>query len=93
MMLPTRSILDGATPSRARLASASGDGVHNRSATESVTIRLISSGIVRSKLRSPASRCATGRTNFLATIAAAMVEFTSPTTTTQSGRADKHTPS
>ena len=48
----------------------------------SVTSRLISSGIVRSKLRNPASRCATGSKSFFATSAAAAVEFTSPTTTT-----------
>ena len=53
---------------------------------ESVTSRLISSGIRRSPLRSPASTCATGMCSFLATIEQASVEFTSPTTSTQSGR-------
>ena len=48
------------------------------SATESVTTRLISSGIVRSKLRSPASMWPTGIMSFEATSAAAIVEFTSP---------------
>ena len=49
-------------------------------------IRLISSGMLRSKLRSPASTCATGRPIFTAVSAAASVELTSPTTTTMSGR-------
>ena len=40
--------------------------------------RLISSGIVRSKLRSPASTWATGMPSFDATSAAASVELTSP---------------
>ena len=64
MMLPTRSIRSAATPSASRLASASGDGVHRTSASASVTMRLISSGIVRSRLRKPASRCATGMPSF-----------------------------
>ncbi len=42
--------------------------------------------MVRSKLRSPASTCATGIPSFAATSAAATVEFTSPGTTTRSGR-------
>jgi len=51
---------------------------------ESVTMRLISSGIVRSKLRRPASTCATGICNLTAAKAAAIVEFTSPTTINRS---------
>ena len=56
-----------------------------RSASSSATIRLISSGIVRSKLRRPASTCATGIAELAATSAAASVELTSPGTTTRSG--------
>ena len=54
---------------------------------ESVRTRLISSGMVRSKLRRPASTWATGMPSFTAVIVAATVEFTSPTTTTADGRA------
>ena len=49
----------GETPSRRRFSSPSADGVSSRSASASVTIRLISSGMVRSKLRRPASTWAT----------------------------------
>ena len=48
-------IFSGGTPSRARFSSASREVVNSRSAKASVTRRLTSSGIVRSKLRSPAS--------------------------------------
>ena len=64
MILPTHSIFSGATPSRLRLSSASEEGVHSRSAIASVTSRLISSGIVRSPLRSPASRWASVQAQF-----------------------------
>ena len=47
--------------------------------------RLISSGISRSKLRRPASTCATGIRFLLATRLHASVELTSPTTMTQLG--------
>ena len=85
MMLPTRSILSAGTPSRARCSSASGDGVHSTSQIASVTSRLISSGMRRSPLRRPASRCTTGIQSLVPTSAQAAVEFTSPTTTIQSG--------
>src|SRR5207247_1322685 len=49
------------------------------------------SGIARSKLRRPASTCASGSRNFAHTIAAASVEFTSPTTTVRSGRSSAST--
>ncbi len=52
----------------------------------SATMRLISSGIVRSKLRSPDSRWATSMPRRDAQMAAATVEFTSPGTITRSGR-------
>ncbi len=57
MMLPTSSMRSAGIPSFRRFSSPSGDGVKSRSAITSVTMRLISSGIVRSKLRSPASTC------------------------------------
>ena len=47
-------------------------------------IRLISSGMVRARLRSPASTWAVGMHIFLASMAHAMVELTSPTTNTRS---------
>ena len=72
-------------PSRRRLSTPSGLVTKRRSESTSVTTRLISSGIVRSKLRSPASTWASGRCAFEATIAAARVEFTSPYTTTSAG--------
>ena len=52
----------------------------------SVTRRLTSSGIVTSKLRSPASTCATGMSSLAQTSAAARVELTSPYATTMAGR-------
>ena len=55
------------------------------SASTSVTSLLISSGMVLSKERRPASRCATLIPILVAAIVAAMVELTSPTTTTRSG--------
>ncbi len=85
MMLPTRSMRSAGTPSRRRCSSASGDGVHSRSQIASVTSRLISSGMRRSPLRRPASRCTTGIHSLAPTIAQAAVELTSPTTTIQSG--------
>jgi hypothetical protein len=60
------------------VASASRDGVSSSSASRSVTRRLISSGMVRSPLRSPASTCAVRTPSFAATTLAASVEFTSP---------------
>ena len=56
MILPTKEMRSGATPSAKRFSSPSSDGVHSTSAIESVTIRLISSGMVQSRLRKPASR-------------------------------------
>jgi hypothetical protein len=54
---------------------------------ESVTRRLISSGMVQSPDRIPASTCATGTRSFCAAMAQAMVEVTSPTTRQSSLRA------
>ncbi|OPY13630.1 MAG: hypothetical protein A4E69_01540 [Syntrophus sp. PtaB.Bin138] len=59
----------------------------------SVTMRLISSGMAISKLRSPASTWATRIPIFLATMLQASVELTSPTTTTQSGLSFRQTSS
>ena len=59
-----------ALPSRSRLSRASGEWMNSRSEIASVTSRLISSGMVRSKLRRPASTCPTGTPSFAATSAA-----------------------
>ena len=56
-------------------------------------MRLISSGIARSKLRRPASTWATRMPSLAQTSVHARVEFTSPTTTTQSGPSAMHTAS
>ena len=65
--------------------------VKSRSASWSVSSRLSSSGMPRSPLRRPASTCATGMPSLAAQSAAAMVELTSPTTTTRSGRSRSST--
>ena len=57
----------------------------------SVTSRLTSSGIRRSPLRRPASTWQTWIPSFVATRLAAMVEFTSPTTSTIQGRSASQT--
>ena len=54
-----------------------------------MTIRLISSGIDRSRLRRPASTCASGTPSLAVTSAHASVELTSPTTTTTSAASSK----
>ena len=66
----------------ARLTAALRSVVYSRSAIWSVSTRLISSGIARSKLRRPASTCTTGTPFLTATSAQARVELTSPTTST-----------
>ena len=78
-------------PSAARLARPLGSLTSRRSATASVTIRLTSSGMARSKLRRPASTWATGMCSLTAVRAQARVELTSPTTTTRSGRSARQT--
>ena len=60
MMFPTNCTLAGSTPSRRRFSTPEGSETNSRSESASVTMRLISSGIVRSKLRRPASTCTTG---------------------------------
>ena len=57
--LPTKRMRSAGTPSASRLASASRQVVKQMSESASVTMRLTSSGIVRSRLRRPASTCAT----------------------------------
>ena len=91
MTLPTKWMLLGRTPSRAGCRAPSGAVVNSRSLSASVTMRLISSGIVRSKLRSPASTWATRHAQLRRDQAQASVELTSPTTTTRSGRSSTTT--
>ncbi len=69
-----------------RLALAVSLVVKNQLVIASVTMRLISSGIAQSPERMPPSTCATGTCSFCAVIAQAMVEVTSPTTSTESLR-------
>src|SRR5439155_808805 len=59
-------------------------GAKSKSDNWSATIRLISSGIVLSNERMPASTCARGRSCFRARRAAATVVFVSPWTMTRS---------
>ena len=65
-------------PSAARLATAVGVGANSQLERWSETTRLTSSGIRRSKERSPASTWATGTVSLAATRAPASVEFVSP---------------
>ena len=58
-------------------------GVYRRLESRSVKTLFISSGMVQSLDRRPASTCATGMPCLAATSAHAIVEFTSPNTTTQ----------
>ena len=74
-----------AMPSVARFRTASSEGASNRLERWSATLRLCSSGMSQSKLRSPASRWQTGIFSFTAASAPASVELTSPGTTTRSG--------
>ena len=53
-----------------------------------MTTRLTSSGMAQSRLRRPASTCASSAPDFAVTRAQATVELTSPTTTTASGRTE-----
>ncbi len=68
------------TPARRRLSLAVSLVVKNQLVMESVTTRLISSGMVQSPDRMPPSTWATGIPNLRATMEQAMVEVTSPTT-------------
>ena len=77
MMLPTMWT-PAVMPSLRRFTSAPVDGVNKRSEMLSVTMRLISSSIVRSKLLSPASTCPTRTPCLVATSAQATVEVDVP---------------
>ena len=92
IVLPTKWIFSSGIPSRRRFSSPLPSVTNKRSETWSVSTRLISSGMLRSKERRPASTCATsgrkrpGPLGILAvTRAEARVELTSPTTITMSG--------
>ena len=76
VMSPTRSMRARSIPSRRRFASAAASVVQRMSAAWSVRIRFISSGMLRSPLRSPASRCASRTPRCIAAIAAASVALT-----------------
>ena len=76
--LPTTAMRASGTPSASRLTRPLSSVTSRRSAIASVTRRLISSGMVRSKLRRPASICTSGTFSFAATSAQATVELTSP---------------
>ena len=86
MVLPTKKMRASSTPARRRLALACSLVVKNQLLTASVARRLISSGIVQSPERIPASTCATGTCSFCAVMAQAIVEVTSPTTRQQALR-------
>ena len=66
------------TPSPARIRLERSSGVRSSWASRSTSIRLRSSGIDRSPLRSPASTCASGTAASAAATAPASVEFVSP---------------
>ncbi len=82
---PTKWIFARSIPSATRLSTASSDGVKRKSESWSVTMRLISSGMLRSRLLRPDSTCPTGIIRFAAASAQATVEFTSPATSTSLG--------
>ena len=65
-MLPTKWMRSSAMPSARRFSIASSEWRKRWSENSSATIRLISSGIVRSKLRRPDSTWATGIPSFAA---------------------------
>jgi len=77
-------------PSAERFSLALGSVVKRRSAMWSVSTRLNSSGMVRSKDRSPASTWATLTPSFAAVSAQATAEFTSPTVRLSSRRSHDH---
>ena len=85
IVLPTKCMRSSAMPSARRFSIASSECRKRCSENSSATIRLTSSGIVRSKLRRPDSMWATGMPIFTAVSAAARVELTSPGTITRSG--------
>ena len=64
IVLPTSWIASAEQPSASRLSRASGEWMNRNRETWSATMRLISSGIVRSKERSPASTWPIGSSSF-----------------------------
>ena len=91
IVLPTNCIRSSAMPSARRFSTASSECRKSSSERWSVTTRLISSGIERSKLRRPDSTWPTGIPSRAAHSAAARVELTSPGTSTRSGRSSPST--
>ena len=91
IVLPTKKMQPAATPARCRFSPAETDVVKNQLVIESVTTRLISSGIVQSPERRPPSTWATGTCSLRAAIAHAIVEVTSPTTRQTSARRSSRT--
>ena len=83
--LPTKCTAPAGLPSRARYPIASGDVTNSSEHSWSVSRLLISSGMVSSKLRSPASTCASGTPSLAPASDAPIVEFTSPYTTASAG--------
>ena len=79
MMLPTRCTFLSGIPSSFKWISPEFSETSNRSDSASVTRRLISSGMLRSKLRNPASTWTTGISRLTAASEQASVLFTSPT--------------
>ena len=73
-------------PSAARFWIASAEVQSRRLATRSVSTRLISSGIDQSPERRPDSTWTMGTPSLAAASAAAIVELTSPATTSAAGR-------
>ncbi len=91
IVLPTKCMRSSAMPSARRFVTASSLWRKRYSANSSATIRLTSSGIVRSKLRRPDSTWASGMPILTAVSAVARVELTSPGTITRSGRSSSST--
>ena len=86
MMLPTSWIARRVMPSAQQVARAPPREWMNSSRdSESATTRLISSGIVAVEAAQPGLDVAHGKSSLAATRAAAMVELTSPGTSTTSG--------
>src|SRR5208282_2122770 len=85
IVFPVIRIRFGRTPSPQRFTAEISVGQKHNSEQASAITLLTSSGIDRSKLRSPASTCANGVPIFLAVIATAATVFVSPSARTMSG--------
>jgi hypothetical protein len=93
-VFPVTAIRSPGIPSSRRFLRACSVGARQRSARWSTAIRLCSSGMFRSKLRSPASTWASGISSALAASAPPSAVFVSPWTTTAAGRrSTKHSSS